>query len=98
VAVPLIIQDRVIGVLDLESERLNFFTDDHVRMLTLLAPQIAICMENARLYEEIAANERRMDQDLRAARKLQKILLPRQARGGRLGDRSRSAAGHGDQR
>lgn len=45
VAVPLIYQDRVIGVIDLESERLGFFTEDHVRMLSLLAPQIAISIE-----------------------------------------------------
>ena len=34
VAVPLIVQDRVVGVMDLESERIGYFTDDHVRMLT----------------------------------------------------------------
>lgn len=79
VAVPLIYQDKVIGVLDLESERLGFFTEDHVRMLSLLAPQIAISIENASLYEQIAAREKRMDQDLRAARKLQKVLQPREA-------------------
>lgn len=79
VAVPLIYQDKVIGVLDLESERLGFFTDDHVRMLSLLAPQIAISIENASLYEQIAAREKRMEQDLRAARKLQKVLQPREA-------------------
>ncbi|MFN7934216.1 MAG: GAF domain-containing protein [Bryobacteraceae bacterium] len=79
VAVPLIYQDKVIGVLDLESERLGFFTDDHVRILSLLAPQIAISIENASLYEQIAAREKRMDQDLRAARKLQKVLQPREA-------------------
>ena len=55
VAVPLIVQDRVVGVMDLESERIGFFTDDHVRMLALLAPQIASSVENARLYEELAA-------------------------------------------
>ncbi len=48
VAVPLILHDRVIGVMDLESERPSFFTDDHVRALSLLAPQIATSVENAR--------------------------------------------------
>ncbi|MCC6344762.1 MAG: GAF domain-containing protein [Bryobacterales bacterium] len=79
VAVPLILQDRVIGVIDLESERLGFFTDDHARALSLLAPQIASSVENARLYEELASREQRLEQDLRAARKLQKVLLPRHA-------------------
>jgi sigma-B regulation protein RsbU (phosphoserine phosphatase) len=77
--VPLIVQDRVIGVLDVESERLGFFTEDHRRTLSLLAPQIASSVENARLYEELAQREQRMDQDLKAARKLQRVLLPRTA-------------------
>ena len=77
VAVPLIVRDRVIGVMDLESVRIGFFTDDHVRALTLLGPQIAISVENARLYEELAKRESRMEQDLRAAYKLQSVLLPR---------------------
>jgi sigma-B regulation protein RsbU (phosphoserine phosphatase) len=77
VAVPLILQDRVIGVMDLESTRLAFFSEDHVRALSLLAPQIASSVENARLYEELAQREHRMQEDLSAARKLQSVLLPR---------------------
>ena len=78
-AVPLIVQDRVVGVLDLESERIAYFTEDHQRTLSLLAPQIASSVENARLYEELAQREQRMEQDLKAARKLQRVLLPREA-------------------
>lgn len=76
VAVPLLLRDRLIGVLDLESIRLNNFTPEHARTLTLLAPTIASAIENARLYEEIAEREKRMEEDLQAARKLQTILLP----------------------
>jgi sigma-B regulation protein RsbU (phosphoserine phosphatase) len=79
VAVPLIVQDRVVGVMDIEAEKIGFFTEDHVRLLGLLAPQIASSVENARLYEEIAAREQRMEQDLKAARNVQKVLIPRQA-------------------
>jgi len=79
VAVPLIARDRVVGVMDLESERIGFFTEDHVRTLSLLAPQIATAVENARLYEEIAERKERMEADLHAARELQFVLLPRQA-------------------
>jgi phosphoserine phosphatase RsbU/P len=78
VAIPLIVQDRVVGVLDVESERLAYFTDDHMRTLSLLAPQIASSVENARLYEELAQREQRMEQDLKAARRVQSILLPRE--------------------
>ena len=55
-----------------------FFTEDHQRTLSLLAQQIASSVENARLYEEVAQREQRMDQDLKAARKVQRILLPRE--------------------
>ncbi len=77
VAMPLVLHDRVIGVLDLESTRLAFFTDDHVRALGLLAPQIATSVENARLYEELLQREHRLDQDMQAAFKLQSVLIPR---------------------
>jgi sigma-B regulation protein RsbU (phosphoserine phosphatase) len=76
VAVPLILRDRVVGVMDLESERIGFFTEDHVRTVSLLAPQIATSVENARLYEELAQREQRMQGDLAAARELQSVLLP----------------------
>jgi phosphoserine phosphatase RsbU/P len=79
VAVPLILQDRVLGIMDLESSRIGHFTDDHVRTLTLLAPQVASSVENARLYQELATRERRMEEDLQAARELQRVLLPDRA-------------------
>ncbi len=79
IAVPLIVQDRVIGVLDLESERIGYFTEDHARTLTLLAPSVSIAVENARLYHEIGERERRMQEDLRAAFELQTVLLPPEA-------------------
>jgi sigma-B regulation protein RsbU (phosphoserine phosphatase) len=74
-AVPLIVQDRVVGVLNVESEKINFFTEDHQRVLSMLAPQIASSVENARLYEELAQREQLLEQDLKAARKLQRLLL-----------------------
>ncbi len=74
---PLIVRDRVIGVMDLESVHIGFFTEDHVRALSLLAPQIGTSVENARLYAELAQREQRMEEDLRAASKLQSVLLPR---------------------
>jgi sigma-B regulation protein RsbU (phosphoserine phosphatase) len=79
IAVPLVVQDRVVGVMDLESEHMGYFTEDHSRLLALLAPQIASSVENARLYEELAQREQRMDQDLKAARNLQSVLLLREA-------------------
>lgn len=76
VAIPLMTGDRVTGVMDLESEQVGYFTEEHVRMLMLLAPQIAASVENARLYEQLAIREHRMEVDLEAARELQSVLLP----------------------
>src|ERR1700730_620252 len=75
-AVPLIYKDKVIGVLDLEHTRRGFFTGDHRRTMMTLAAQVAIAIENARLYEEIARQERRLERDLALARELQMRLLP----------------------
>jgi len=92
-AVPLIVQDRVVGVLDVECERIGFFTEDHQRTLSLLAQQIANSIENARLYEELEQREQRMEQDLKAARKVQRLLLQSSAelQGLEVGIRSRPA-------
>src|SRR5271169_5351390 len=74
--VPLVYKDKAIGVLDLEHTRRGFFTDDHRRTMITLAAQVAIAIENARLYEEIARQERRLERDLALARELQMRLLP----------------------
>src|SRR6202030_1248599 len=75
-AVPLVYKDKVIGVLDLEHTRRGFFTEEHRRTMTTLAAQVAIAIENAQLYEEIARQERRLERDLSLARELQMRLLP----------------------
>ncbi|HZD30046.1 MAG TPA: GAF domain-containing SpoIIE family protein phosphatase [Candidatus Angelobacter sp.] len=74
--VPLIYKGKVIGVLDIEHTRRNYFNEDHVRTLTTMAAQVAIAIENATLYERIARQEKRLEQDLALARELQFRLLP----------------------
>ena len=76
-AVPMIYQNRVVGVMDLESPQLNYFTPDHVQVLSILAAHLAVSIENARLYERVARDEARMERDLSAARRIQGALLPR---------------------
>jgi sigma-B regulation protein RsbU (phosphoserine phosphatase) len=75
-AVPLMYKGKMVGVLDLEHTRRGFFTEEHQRTMTTLAAQIAIALENARLYEEIERQERRLERDLSLARELQGRLLP----------------------
>jgi len=74
--IPLIYKDKVIGVLDIEHTRRGYFTEDHVRIMTTMAAQVAIAIENATLYERIARQEQRLEHDFALARELQFRLLP----------------------
>ena len=78
--VPLMLFDRLLGVLDLESSKAHAFTTEHERMLTTLGSYVAIALENARLYEEARESERRLRNDLDTAREIQRQLLPKGAR------------------
>jgi len=74
--IPLLLKDRCIGVFDLESPELDAFTKSDVEILTLLASQAAVAIENARLYETIRANEVRLEKEIRFAQRVQAALLP----------------------
>jgi sigma-B regulation protein RsbU (phosphoserine phosphatase) len=74
-AIPMMHKGKVIGVLDLESPQLNYFTGDHVQTLSILAANLAVSVENARLYEQVAEGEARMERDLQAAKRIQGALL-----------------------
>jgi sigma-B regulation protein RsbU (phosphoserine phosphatase) len=78
--VPFLLQDKLIGVLDLESTVPQAFTPEHERMLTALSAFIAIALENSRMYEEARRNEQRLLGELDTAREIQRQLLPRGAR------------------
>ncbi len=78
-SVPLIYKGRVIGVIDLEHTRVNYYNEDHLRTLTTLASQVAISIVNARLYQRINEEEQRMEHDLEMAREVQLRLMPSSA-------------------
>jgi sigma-B regulation protein RsbU (phosphoserine phosphatase) len=75
-AIPMLVKDRCIGVLDLESPELDAFTKRDVEILTLLASQAAVAIENARLYETVRANEVRLEKEMHFAQRVQSALLP----------------------
>src|SRR5271170_6360974 len=50
VAIPLMVRDEVVGVLDCQSERLNHFDSETIDLLTLFSTQASIALQNARLY------------------------------------------------
>ncbi|MEW6096071.1 MAG: HD domain-containing phosphohydrolase [bacterium] len=49
-SLPLVAKDEIIGAIGISSFKPNAFTEDNLRMLSTLAPQIAIALENARIY------------------------------------------------
>jgi len=74
-AIPMMHKGKVIGVLDLESPQLNYFNADHVQTLSILASNLAVSLENARLYEQVAKDEARLDREVQAAKRIQGALL-----------------------
>lgn len=76
--VPLIVKDRMLGVLDLESLRPGAFTGDHEQMVVTLASSVAVALENARLYDQLRRAEQRKTEDLDRAREVQELLLPKE--------------------
>jgi phosphoserine phosphatase RsbU/P len=74
--IPLLLKDRCLGVFDLESPELDAFNKTHVEILTLLASQAAVAIENARLYQTIRGNELRLEKEIRFAQRVQAALLP----------------------
>jgi GAF domain-containing protein len=51
-ALPLRIESRIVGALDVQSMEKSAFTDDDIQMLSLLADQVSLAIENARLFDE----------------------------------------------
>jgi len=77
--VPLFYKGRIIGVLDLEHTRPNFFTEEHQKLLSTLAAQVAIAIENAKLYSAVKLQEQQLERDITMAREVQLRLLPAKA-------------------
>ena len=78
--IPLLLQERLIGVLDLESVEPKAFSAENERMLATLGSFIAVALENARLYEEVRENQSRLQAELNTAKEIQRQLLPNGAR------------------
>jgi len=75
--VPLILGQKRIGTLSVDSERAGAFTEDDERLLTTLATQAAIAIENARLYEELReelTERKRTEEELRKSESRYRLL------------------------
>ncbi|HEY1270727.1 MAG TPA: GAF domain-containing protein, partial [Terriglobales bacterium] len=73
-AIPLIIKNRVIGVIDLEAREPGYFTEEHRRLLTLIASRMAVGIENAQLYTRSTRQARTLLLLNEIARELTSIL------------------------
>ncbi len=76
IAVPLkLIRDqKVVGVLAIESVEPNYFTPEHERILNVLGNQLAIALENARLYDELRARTDEMETLIEIGHDINSIL------------------------
>jgi sigma-B regulation protein RsbU (phosphoserine phosphatase) len=72
---PIISNDKVIGVFDLESDRLNAYNEDDLAVLQMLTSQVAIIIEKVRLHEQLV-EQKRIQAQLEIARQVQLELLP----------------------
>jgi sigma-B regulation protein RsbU (phosphoserine phosphatase) len=72
---PIISNNEVIGVFDLESDELNAYSKDDLEVLMLLASQVAIIIEKVMLHEQLIEKQR-LETQLEIARQVQLQLLP----------------------
>ena len=61
-AIPMIYGGIFIGVLDIQSEQINRFRDEDVRIMRTLADQIAVAVRNSQLFEETRAAKEEAEQ------------------------------------
>src|SRR6202046_4916415 len=73
-AIPLIVKNRVIGVIDIEAREKGYFTEEHKRLLTLIASRMAVGIENARLHTRTTRQARTLLLLNEIARELTSIL------------------------
>jgi len=72
---PIVSNEKVIGVFDLESDTLNAYTEDDLTVLQMLTSQVAIIIEKVRLHEQLV-EQKRIQAQLEIARQVQLELLP----------------------
>lgn len=79
IAVPLIYEEKVIGVVALESGTKNAFNEYHGRLLENIANNLSIGIVNARLYQERVEREKQLEREILMARDVQRSMIPESA-------------------
>jgi len=75
-AVPLMNGPEVIGVFNIESDRVDAYDESDRALLESFASQAAVAIQNARLYEE-SVRTRHLEKELEVAGEIQRMLMPR---------------------
>jgi sigma-B regulation protein RsbU (phosphoserine phosphatase) len=75
IVVPLFADERIVGVLNLESDRLGAFTEEDLALIKAFGSQAAISIERAMLHAELI-EKRRWEDELELARRIQNTFLP----------------------
>jgi sigma-B regulation protein RsbU (phosphoserine phosphatase) len=76
--VPIKTGDKIIGALNLESDKLDAYSKNDLDFLTVFASHASVSIERARLYREILSN-RKLEEQLNVARMIQQTFLPRKS-------------------
>src|SRR5205807_8227389 len=82
--IPLIVRDRVIGMLSIGHDEVGHFADGHAQIALAFASQAAIAVENARLYEA-ARDHAALEERQRLARELHDAVTQTRSEERRVG-------------
>ncbi len=69
-AVPIVISENLFGVLDVQADEVDHFSEEDVRIMTTLAAQISVAVQNARLFSE----RRQVEDELRRAKESLEVV------------------------
>src|SRR6266699_6355911 len=77
VAIPLVVDNRLVGVFTASHPELNAFPPEQLRLLQALCSHVAVAVQNARLFQRERHERERMSREAHEARVIQQALLPK---------------------
>ena len=77
VAIPLLVEEQLVGVFTASHPELNAFPPQQLKILQTLSSHIAVALQNARLFQQVQHEREEMNRDALEARTIQQALLPK---------------------
>ncbi len=77
VAIPLVVDNRLVGVFTASHPELDAFPLEQIRLLQALCGHVAVAVHNARQFQQERRQREKMDREADEARQIQQSLLPR---------------------